>query len=257
VGIIIVVICFIIGIPIFLFGALIFTGLSIAGIIGSSLMIPAIIFSSALLLVGAFLMFMGWKNIQEKKVMAVNADGQSPYNIKTSAAKKRVSIAKGLVIVVVIVALISIIAIGAAVIVVPLLNQISSDTDTDTTGAVNTDSTETVKSPTNAGTIIVAMKDSDFEPEDARVPLNHDIVWINDEDDPPHTATSGPGSDDPNSGKIFDTGIINVGERSMPLQLSGVKVGDEIPYYCKVHPSMTGKLVVTAPTLGPNITAAS
>ena len=201
-------------------------------------------------------MFMGWRNIQGKKAITVNADGHSPYNIKTSAAKRRVSIAKGLGIVVVVVALISIIAIGAAVID-PLLNQISTDTDTDTTtSAVNTDSTETVTNPANAGTII-AMKDSNFEPEDARVPLNHDIVWINDEDDPPHTATSGTGSDDPNSGEIFDTGIINGGEQSTPLRISGVKVGDEILYYCMVHPSMTGKLIVTSPALGQNTTAAS
>ena len=45
------------------------------------------------------------------------------------------------------------------------------------------------------------MKDSDFEPEDTSVPLNDDIVWMNHEDDPPHTATSGTGAEDPNSGK--------------------------------------------------------
>jgi hypothetical protein len=197
-GIIVAVICFIIGIPVFLFGALIFTGLSIAGIIGSPVMIPAIIFASALLLVGAFLMFMGWRNIQEKKVMTVNANGLDPSNIKTSATKRNVSIAKGLVIVVVVaITLISAIAIGAAVID-PLLNQMSSDidTDTDTTDDASTDETETVTNPDNTETTI-AMEDSDFEPEETRVPLNDNIVWENHEDDPPHTATSGTGSDDP------------------------------------------------------------
>jgi hypothetical protein len=153
-GIIVAVICFIIGIPVFLFGALIFTGLSIAGIIGSPVMISAIIFASALLLVGAFLMFMGWRNIQEKKVMTVNANGLDPSNIKTSATKRNASIAKGMVIVVVVaITLISAIAIGAAVIV-PLLNQMPSDidTDTDTTDDANTDETETVTNPDNTGT---------------------------------------------------------------------------------------------------------
>src|SRR5918999_5514001 len=101
-GIIVAVICFILGIPVFLFGALIFTGLSTADIIGSPVMIPAIIFASALLLVGAFLMFMGWRNIQEKKIMTVNAIGQSPPEIKTSASKRHVSIPKGLVTVVIV-----------------------------------------------------------------------------------------------------------------------------------------------------------
>ena len=77
------------------------------------------------------------------------------------------------------------------------------------------------------------------------------------DDDPPHIATSGIGSDDPDSGKIFNTGIINGGEQSTPLQLTGLRLGDEIPYYCMVHPSMTAKLIVTSPATGKNTTAAS
>jgi plastocyanin len=41
-------------------------------------------------------------------------------------------------------------------------------------------------------------------------------------------------------------------ETTTPLRLTGVKVGDEISYYCMVHPSMTGKLIVTSPTTGQN-----
>lgn len=182
-------------------------------------------------------MFMGWRNNQKKKVLTVNVNSQHQSSIKTPE-KRRVNIAKGLVIVV-IVSLISVIAIGA-VIIVPLLN------DTDTSRATNTNDDETITTTTttNAGTII-AMKDSDFEPQYTRVPLNHDIVWVNHEDDPPHTATSGTGAEDPNSGKMFNTGIINGGDQSNPVHLKGLKVGDEIPYYCMVHPSMTGKLIIT------------
>ena len=43
------------------------------------------------------------------------------------------------------------------------------------------------------------------------VPVDGDIIWINGEDDPLHTATSGTDSGDPNSDKIFDTGIISSG----------------------------------------------
>jgi plastocyanin len=236
-GTIIAAICYIIGIPIFLFGALIFAGLSVAGIIGSTPMIPAIIFASALLLIGAFFVFIGWRNNQKKKVLTVNVNCPHQSSIKTPE-KRRVNIAKALVIVV-IVSLISVIAIGA-VIIVPLLN------DTDTSRATNTNDDETITTTTttNAGTII-AMKDSDFEPEYTRVPLNDGIVWVNHEDDPPHTATSGTGAKDPNSGKMFNTGIINGGDQSNPVHLEGLKAGDEIPYYCMVHPSMTGKLIIT------------
>jgi hypothetical protein len=83
----------------------------------------------------------------------------------------------------------------------------------------------------------------DYEPDDAKVSLSGDLVWKN-EDSVPHTATSGSGVEDPNSGKIFDTSIINGGEESSPVQLTGVKEGDEIPYYCQVHPFMTSKLTV-------------
>lgn len=160
-GTVIAVICFIIGIPVLLFD-IIFTGLSIAGVIGSSIMAPAIILAFALLLVGAFFIFMGWRNIQEKKILTVNVDGQNPSNAKTSA-KKRVSITKTLVIVVV--ALISAISISAALID-QLPNQMSSDTDTGTR-AVNTNSSKSVTNTPSAGTIIT-MEDS-FEPADANV----------------------------------------------------------------------------------------
>jgi plastocyanin len=89
----------------------------------------------------------------------------------------------------------------------------------------------------------------DYEPDDAEVPLNDNIVWVN-EDTVPHTATSGTGGEDTNSGKIFDTSIINGGEESSPLQLTGLKEGDEVPYYCQVHPYMTSKLTVGAASAG-------
>src|SRR5215204_1332874 len=85
----------------------------------------------------------------------------------------------------------------------------------------------------------------DYEPDEAEVPLNDNIVWVN-EDTVPHTATSGTGPEDPNSGKIFDTSIVNGGEESSPVQITGAKEGDEIPYYCQVHPYMTSKLTLVA-----------
>jgi plastocyanin len=97
----------------------------------------------------------------------------------------------------------------------------------------------------------------DYEPDDAEVPLNDNIVWVN-EDTVPHTATAGTGAEDANSGKIFDTSIINGGEESSPQQLTGVKEGDEVPYYCQVHPYMTSKLTVgTASASGATATTGS
>jgi plastocyanin len=106
---------------------------------------------------------------------------------------------------------------------------------------------------TAAGTTIVIIAGSsvqgnpDYEPDDAKISSSGNLVWKN-EDSVPHTATSGSGVEDPNSGKIFDTSIINGGEESSPVQLTGVKEGDEIPYYCQVHPFMTSKLTVVTLT---------
>jgi plastocyanin len=89
----------------------------------------------------------------------------------------------------------------------------------------------------------------DYDPDTAEVPMNEKVVWVN-EDTVPHTATSGTGLEDPDSGTVFDTSIINGGESSAPQELKGVKEGDELSYYCSVHPYMTSKLTVTAASAG-------
>ena len=76
--------------------------------------------------------------------------------------------------------MISAISISAALID-QLPNQMSSDTDTGTR-AVNTNSSKSVTNTPSAGTIIT-MEDS-FEPADANVPLNDEVVWVNGEDNP-------------------------------------------------------------------------
>jgi cytochrome c oxidase subunit II len=58
----------------------------------------------------------------------------------------------------------------------------------------------------------------------------------------PHTVTNGEGASDATSGKIFDTSIINGGEFKV-LETTNVDAGSH-PYYCTVHPYMTGTLVV-------------
>ncbi|MDQ4022238.1 MAG: cupredoxin domain-containing protein, partial [Thermoproteota archaeon] len=93
-------------------------------------------------------------------------------------------------------------------------------------------------------------------PDTAEVPMNEKVVWVN-EDTVPHTSTSGTGLEDPNSGTVFDTSIINGGESSAPQELKGVKEGDEVPYYCAVHPYMTSKLTVTAASAGGGGSAAT
>jgi plastocyanin len=85
----------------------------------------------------------------------------------------------------------------------------------------------------------------DYDPDAAQVPAGNSIVWDN-QDTVPHTATSGTGPQDPESGQLFDTSIINGGEESTPVELQGVSEGQTIPYYCIVHPYMTSELTIVA-----------
>jgi plastocyanin len=84
-----------------------------------------------------------------------------------------------------------------------------------------------------------------YDPAAGKVPLGSKVVWQN-KDNTIHTATSGTGPSDPNSGKIFDTKFITAGSSSTPQELKGAKVGDVVQYYCQIHPYMTAKFTVTA-----------
>jgi plastocyanin len=103
-----------------------------------------------------------------------------------------------------------------------------------------------------AGTTVIAILQGaavegspDYDPDNAQLPVGNSIVWDN-QDTVPHTATSGTGPTDPNSAQLFDTSIINGGERSTAVELQGVNEGDTIPYYCVVHPYMTSQLTIAA-----------
>ena len=89
----------------------------------------------------------------------------------------------------------------------------------------------------------------DYDPDDAKVPLGNKVVWSN-ADTAIHTATSGTGASDPNSGKAFDSGFVNGGEKSKEIEIKGAKAGDTIAYYCQVHPFMTSKLTIVEAAAG-------
>jgi plastocyanin len=103
-----------------------------------------------------------------------------------------------------------------------------------------------------AGTTVIAILQGasvqgspDYDPDNAQVPVGNSIVWDN-QDTVPHTSTSGTGPSDPNSAQLFDTSIINGGERSTAVELQGVNEGQTVPYYCIVHPYMTSQLTIVA-----------
>jgi plastocyanin len=77
-----------------------------------------------------------------------------------------------------------------------------------------------------------------YEPNNVDTSVGSMITWVND-DTAPHTITSGIVENNrPTPDGSFDSGIINPGD-SFPFVFD--KAG-EYPYYCTIHPFMTGKV---------------
>ena len=81
----------------------------------------------------------------------------------------------------------------------------------------------------------------DYDPDELTVKKG-DKILVDNVDTMLHTVTNGESGSDPNSGKLFDTSIINGGD-SAEIDTSTVDAGIH-PYYCMVHPYMTGSLTI-------------
>ena len=79
----------------------------------------------------------------------------------------------------------------------------------------------------------VKIDNFNFSPKELTVSVGTTVTWQN-ADDVPHTATS---KDDP---QTFDSGAIDTDEKySFTFKKAG-----KYAYYCKVHPHMTGVVIV-------------
>ena len=81
----------------------------------------------------------------------------------------------------------------------------------------------------------------DFKPDQLTVKKGNTIL-VDNADSMPHTVTNGKGASDATSGKLFDTSILNGGDFKV-LETTNVDAGAH-PFYCTVHPYMTGTLTV-------------
>lgn len=86
-----------------------------------------------------------------------------------------------------------------------------------------------------AQTAAVAVKIDNFafQPKELEIAAGTTVTWTN-VDDVPHTATS---KDDP---QTFDSQALDTDEK---FSFTFTKPG-KYPYYCKVHPHMTGVVIV-------------
>lgn len=81
----------------------------------------------------------------------------------------------------------------------------------------------------------------DYDPDAATASSDALITWVN-EDTTVHTATSGTGPDDAESGQLFDSGFLNPGQKySVPA--ADVGTGEQT-YHCQVHPYMVSTITV-------------
>lgn len=81
----------------------------------------------------------------------------------------------------------------------------------------------------------------DYDPDTPAVPKDALIKWVND-DTVPHSATSGKGFSEADYGKLFDSGFLDPGTS---YSVPAATVGEgEHPYFCQVHPFMTGTVKV-------------
>ncbi|MGC2563754.1 MAG: cupredoxin domain-containing protein, partial [Nitrososphaeraceae archaeon] len=80
-----------------------------------------------------------------------------------------------------------------------------------------------------------------YDPDSLTVKVG-DTIAVDNEDSSPHTVTNGKDATDPNMGKLFDTSIINAGDSS-EIVTTDLKPG-EYPFFCSVHPYMTGTMTV-------------
>ncbi len=79
-----------------------------------------------------------------------------------------------------------------------------------------------------------------FKPDSVKTTVGSMVTWKNG-DSSPHTVTSGVvENSSPKPDGKFDSGILNPGD-SFPFVFDS---GGEYPYYCMLHPYMTGKVTV-------------
>jgi plastocyanin len=124
----------------------------------------------------------------------------------------------------------------------------TNTTISESSGNVTSGSTQGGQSTVAAGGVTLTILEGssiqgnpDYDPDELTVKKG-DKITVNNADTMPHTVTNGESGSDPNSGKLFDTSIINGGD-SAEIDTSAVDAGAH-PYYCMVHPYMTGSLTI-------------
>ena len=87
--------------------------------------------------------------------------------------------------------------------------------------------------PSGGDTVVIDMKDIEFEPKDAEAKVGQTIQWVN-QDTVEHNAVAEAGAD-------FKSELFGKG---MTFEATVDEAG-KVEYVCTIHPSMTGTITVT------------
>lgn len=110
---------------------------------------------------------------------------------------------------------------------------------------------------TNKGTVKVSivpgaatLGNKAYSPNPINVKVGDTVAWTNNDksDTPFHTVTSGTGPDDENKGEVCDSGLCG----ATALMTTGTtfthtfNAAGEFSYFCQLHQTMVGKVVITS-----------
>ena len=90
------------------------------------------------------------------------------------------------------------------------------------------------------------LADKAFSPNPVDVKIGDTITWVN-EDSVFHTVVSGNPSSGGETGKVFDSGLSGptaLTTKGKTFSHTFTEKG-EFPYFCQLHPTMTGKVIVS------------
>jgi plastocyanin len=85
------------------------------------------------------------------------------------------------------------------------------------------------------------LTDKAYSPNPVEAKVGQKVEWIN-HDSVQHTITSGSAGS-PDSGKEFDSGLTKLLSKDGEFEHTFTAAG-EFPYYCQLHPQMSGKVIV-------------
>ncbi|MDP9289024.1 MAG: plastocyanin/azurin family copper-binding protein [Thermoproteota archaeon] len=137
--------------------------------------------------------------------------------------------------------IVAVIALGASLGSLPYALVSAQQTNSSSTTSTNSTGGNSVSIVPNAST----MTDKAFAPNPLNAKVGDTVTWTN-KDTTFHTVTSGTGPSDTTHGKEFDSGLSGPTALTTQGKTFSHKfmTAGEFPYFCQLHPTMVGKVVV-------------